>query len=389
MEHWVYDSGVSRPDKQHRGLLGRVFDAVCAVATVLVALLLLFMYLAPYVSPEASWVFSVLGLVAPAIFVSGIMLFLYWVIRWRWGYGLLLLVLLLFGVPKISLYYKIDMLRHYGEPVYDRAALKVMTYNVRMFYGDDGLSTVDSLAAFVNRCDPDILCLEEFNDAARGAAARFDSLIAPHYRRAAYSCDGAGAEGVALAVYSKLPILSSGRVECVNHVDTPRRVAAMWADLKLDRDTVRVFCNHLRSTHIKPDDGEYLMNYRFLTDTARHEKLYSILSRLRYNSISRSYQVDTLEKLIAAAPHARIVCGDFNDTPLSYTYRLMSHGLQDAFRCKGRGFSHTFRGFYNTLRIDYVLVSDDFEVLSYEVPDVDFSDHLPVLVRLKYNSQQQ
>lgn len=388
MERWVYDSDESRSDRGRRGLFGRLFDAVFAAATVLVALLLLFMYLAPYVSPDASWVFSVLGLVAPAIYVSGVMLFLYWVIRWRWGYASLLLALLLFGIPKISLYYKIDVLRRYGEPTYDRSALKVMAYNVRMFYGDDGRSTVDSLAAFVNRCDPDILCIEEFNDLARGAAARFDSLVAPDYRRAVYSRDGTGTEGVSLAVYSKLRILASGCVDCINDVDTSR-VAAVWADLKLDRDTVRVFCNHLRSTHIKSDDGEYLMNYRFLTDTARHAKLRSILSRLRYNSISRSHQVDTLEKLIAAAPRARIVCGDFNDTPLSYTYRLMSRGLQDAFRRKGRGFSHTFRGFYNTLRIDYVLVSDDFEVLSYEVPAVDFSDHRPVFVRLKYNSQQQ
>ena len=161
------------------------------------------------------------------------------------------------------------------------------------------------------------------------------------------------------------------------------------SDLRLDRDTVRVFCNHLRSTHIKSSDSDYLMNYRFLTDTASHEKLHSILSRLRYNSISRSHQVDSLSQLIAATPHARIVCGDFNDTPLSYTYRLMSRGLQDAFREKGRGFSHTYRGFYNTFRIDYVLVSDDFEVLSYEVPSVEFSDHHPVFVRLKYNSQRQ
>ncbi|WP_417012916.1 endonuclease/exonuclease/phosphatase family protein [Alistipes sp.] len=388
MERWVYDTDDSRSDKRRRGPLGRLFDAVFAVATMLVALLLLFMYLSPYVSPDASWVFSVLGLVAPVIYVAGIMLFLYWVVRWRWGYGTLLLALLLIGVPKISLYYKIDPLRRYGEPAYERSALKVMAYNVRMFYGDDGRSTVDSLAAFVGRCDPDILCLEEFNDSARGAAARFDSLIAPHYRRAVYSRDGAGTEGVSLAVYSKLRILASGRVDCIDDADTSR-VAAVWADLKLGRDTVRVFCNHLRSTHIKSDDGEYLMNYRFLTDTARHKKLHSILSRLRYNSISRSHQVDTLEKLIAAAPRARIVCGDFNDTPLSYTYRLMSRGLQDAFRCKGRGYSHTFRGFYNTLRIDYVLVSDQFEVLSYEVPAVDFSDHRPVFVRLKYNSQTQ
>ena len=230
--------------------------------------------------------------------------------------------------------------------------------------------------------------LREFSDLARGATMRFDSLIAPGYRRAVYSRDGEGTAGVALAVYSKLRILASGAVDCVNDVDTTR-ATAVWADLRLDRDTVRVFCNHLRSTHIKSSDSDYLMNYRFLTDTASHEKLHSILSRLRYNSISRSHQVDSLSQLIAATPHARIVCGDFNDTPLSYTYRLMSRGLQDAFREKGRGFSHTYRGFYNTFRIDYVLVSDDFEVLSYEVPSVEFSDHHPVFVRLKYNSQRQ
>ena len=189
MERWVYDSDSGRPGRR-RGLFVWLLDAAFAVVTALVALLLLFMYLAPYVSPDASWVFSVLGLVAPVIYVSGLVLFLYWVIRWRWGYASPMLVLLLLGVPKISLYYKIDTLRHYGEPVYDRSALKVMAYNVRMFYGDDGRSTVDSLAAFVNRYDPDILCIEEFSDLARGATMRFDSLIAPGYRRAVYSRDG-------------------------------------------------------------------------------------------------------------------------------------------------------------------------------------------------------
>lgn len=401
MERWIYDSHDERR-KPRRGLLIGLFDIVLAAVTVLVALLLLFMYLAPYISPGASWIFSVLGLVAPAIYVAGIILFLCWVIRWRWGYAALLLVLLLAGVPSISLYYKIDPMRRYSADMLqrygidpprrhggannDRSVLKVMTYNVRMFYGDDGKSTVDSLAAFVNRCDPDILCIEEFNDEARGSVQRFDSLVGQHYRRAVYSRDGKGSLGVSLAVYAKFPILASGRVDCINAVDTTRTVA-VWADLRIDRDTVRVFCNHLRSTHIKSDDSDYLMNYRFLTDTARHEKLYSILSRFRYNSISRSHQVDTLSRLIAATPHAKIVCGDFNDTPLSYTYRRMSHGLQDAFREKGRGFSHTYRGFYNTFRIDYVLMSDDFEVLCYETPEVDFSDHHPVFTRLKYTTR--
>ena len=384
MENWSYTTEEKRHRKQ-RSLFLWLLDKVLAIVTALLALLLLLMYLAPYIPPEASWIFSLLGLVAPVIYILGIVLFLYWVIRWRWSLAVWMLVLLLIGIPKISLYYRTDLLRHYGEPSYDRSAIKVMTYNIRMFYGDDGQSTVDSLAAFVNRCDPDILCLEEFNDGVVGDA-RFDSLVAPGYRRVVYSRDGEGTKGTTLAIYSRFRILNSGRIDCINRVDTSRTVA-VWADLRIDEDTVRVFCNHLRSTHIKTDDGDYLMNYRFLTDTARHEKLRSMLSRMRYNSISRSLQVDTIARLIAATPHPRIVCGDFNDTPLSYTYRRMSHGLQDAFREKGDGFSHTFRGFYNTFRIDYVLASEEFEFLSYDVPAVEFSDHHPVFVRLKYKTE--
>ena len=78
MERWVYDSDSGRPGRR-RGLFVWLLDVAFAVVTALVALLLLFMYLAPYVSPDASWVFSVLGLVAPVIYVSGLVLFLYWV----------------------------------------------------------------------------------------------------------------------------------------------------------------------------------------------------------------------------------------------------------------------------------------------------------------------
>jgi endonuclease/exonuclease/phosphatase family metal-dependent hydrolase len=61
----------------------------------------------------------------------------------------------------------------------------------------------------------------------------------------------------------------------------------------------------------------------------------------------------------------------------------LARGLNDAFSEAGEGYSYTFRGFFDALRIDYVFSSDEFETLSYEVPKVPYSDHLPVLVRLK------
>ena len=43
--------------------------------------------------------------------------------------------------------------------------------------------------------------------------------------------------------------------------------------------------------------------------------------------------------------------------------------MRDAFRWAGRGYSHTYRGFFDMLRIDYILAGEEFEPLSYEVID--------------------
>lgn len=112
-------------------------------------------------------------------------------------------------------------------------------------------------------------------------------------------------------------------------------------------------------------------------------KLRSIVTRLRENSELRAAQVDSIAAQIGATRTGRIVCGDFNDTPVSYVYRRMAAGLEDAFSRCGSGYSHTYRGFFNTLRIDYVLYSDEFRAVAYGVLPVEYSDHHPVVVRLK------
>lgn len=164
-----------------------------------------------------------------------------------------------------------------------------------------------------------------------------------------------------------------------------------------------------------------------------------MVRRLSENNKLRASQVDTISRMIAASPYPAIVCGDFNDVPVSNSYRRMSRRLRDSFRDQGRGYSHTYRGFFDMLRIDYVLASKEFTTLSYDVIDtwglevqkrrrdtlvvrrfgyrmpvlgegvaerldaeslgrlgsdtavvnnrLDYSDHYPVLVRLQYDGK--
>ena len=122
---------------------------------------------------------------------------------------------------------------------------------------------------------------------------------------------------------------------------------------------------------ITHDDQEYLVSGDFIEDGSmeREDKLRSIADRFQLNSQIRADQADTISRFVAASPYRVIVCGDFNDVPVSNTYRRMSHRLRDAFREEGRGYSYTYRGFFDMLRIDYILCSKDFSVLSYDVID--------------------
>ena len=160
--------------------------------------------------------------------------------------------------------------------------------------------------------------------------------------------------------------------------------SAMWVDIAVRKDTIRVFNNHLQTTQIDENDRKFLRTEP-LSDTLRNDKAKGIARKLKRNFMKRAEQADSVALRIHDGTPRVIVCGDFNDTPMSYVYRTMARGLRDAFRECGSGYSHTFRGFYNTLRIDYVL-SGGFEPLSYEVLPVDYSDHHPVVVRLRKSS---
>lgn len=349
-----------------------VVDVATACVTAVVSLLLLLTLLSPYVNPSRTWLFPILGLVAPAVFLVAGVLLLYWVVRWRWLWASMLLVPVVISLFDVSLFVKIDFKKEYGEPTFKRGHIKVVTYNVRNFYGEDKQSSVDKIALLLREKAPDIVCLQEFNT-GEPVRKKFDGLMTGYNSTHHYS---------SLVVYTKYPIIHSGTL--FSHSRDTLEINSMWVDVLVGADTVRVFNNHLHSTSINSDDDDFITTRRFLSDTARDEKIRSIISRFHHNSELRAVQVDTISRHIAESPYLKIVCGDFNDTPMSYAYRKMSHKLSDTFREKGSGFIHTYRGFLNTLRIDYILCSREFETLSYEVEDkVEFSDHHPVIARIK------
>ena len=410
-----YDGYGSRnAPKERRGFLLWLLDGVMAVCSVIALVLLVIVWLVPRIHPAYMWALPMLGLVAPGIYLSTVILALYWVVRWRLKRALVLGIPVLIGLFSVSLFWRssshryellyqqLDQVEHdlpivqadttleekvkndqlyrlrrrrnvLRSNLYPKNSVKILSYNLRSFYGDDGKNSADGVAALIDSLTPDIVCLQEFALGLAEQSERFQKIL-KRYRQASFGLDGATARPQMILTTHKM--INSGVIL------TPR--SSVWADILLGQDTVRVISTHLHSTGITALDDNYITGYEYLSDTAREAKIRSIMNRFSENTVLRAYQVDSIRHhLDSLAPRLRIICGDFNDTPISYTYREMARNMQDAFSACGSGYSYTFRGFFNMLRIDYVLLPESFEAINYEVPEANWSDHRPVFVRFQ------
>lgn len=118
-------------------------------------------------------------------------------------------------------------------------------------------------------------------------------------------------------------------------------------------------------------------------------------------------QANILAADIARTPGPKLVLGDLNTTPQSQTHQKFTQHLQDTHQLAGHGFGFTYPnipGYYLArnsgllnnpvgrllpplIRIDHILVSDAFTVLSSRVIDGHFgSDHKPVIASLDFTS---
>ncbi|MFY7898724.1 MAG: endonuclease/exonuclease/phosphatase family protein [Chitinophagaceae bacterium] len=90
----------------------------------------------------------------------------------------------------------------------------------------------------------------------------------------------------------------------------------------------------------------------------------------------RAVQADIIKTELIASPHPSVICGDFNDVPNSYTYFTIKGNKQDAFLKKDFGIGRTFIALAPTLRIDYILVDNTFNVAQFDMVDEGLSDHI-------------
>ena len=180
-------------------------------------------------------------------------------------------------------------------------------------------------------------------------------------------------------VWSKYPLIHKQSIHYSTRSNLSNR-----CDIVVGTDTIRLINNHLESYSFSPQDiaeAESQRNYEGVRSSAK--KLEEKWKRARP---LRREQARIVRKEIDESPYPVIVVGDFNSTPVSYTYLKISHGLHDAWAetswgrwgttCKKRGLG---------VHIDYILSSEELvPVICTIHNETTGSDHRPVVATLAW-----
>jgi endonuclease/exonuclease/phosphatase family metal-dependent hydrolase len=355
-----------------------IIHRIVFVLNLIVIALLLASYAAPYVSPGAFWPLAFAGIGFPFLLLINFVFIIYWTIFFKLKV-LFPIAAIALGYPYIQKVIRISPTK--TSETEDK--VKILNFNCRSFgYFDKTVNTA-SFFELMHEEQPDIVCFQEFfSEQTKRRNYIYKSEKASGHKHyfftSGFKENDSNKREFGLFISSRYPIIDTGVILF------PLRMSnrCQWATLKINEDTVRVYNLHLESNHFDWDD------YKIMETAGQDTTLTragNILSKLKKAWVNRSAQAQMVAEHIQSCPYPVFLCGDFNDTPVSYTYRTLTSELKDAFVESGSGISQTYSGPLPSFRIDYITGSKKYQFMNYEVQGNFFSDHkvLTTLVNIK------
>jgi endonuclease/exonuclease/phosphatase family metal-dependent hydrolase len=368
-----------------RRFLNRVFFFI----NILAGVALLLTYLSTYISPAKIWILAFFGLAFPYILLINILFMLIWIFLLKKEF-LISFIAILLGINHINdfLPLRLGKTNVKGFIKEGPDQIKILSYNVRLFNIYDWIAetgTNRNILNFIRSEHPDIICLQEFYTSTKKdyQPEKIKSFFSETpYNYIHYSLKNGKNSGYGIATFSRYPIIRQGIIGFPKTANE-----AIYTDVVVKNDTIRIYNNHLQSVNLQRRNYSFLDTLKFRYDDEQVKEIKDISSRLKTAYIKRSAQVDAISNHIKASAFPVIVCGDFNDTPVSYSYRKMRKGLKDAFISAGQGTGSTYQGIFPYFRIDYIFHDSHFKPLLFEKVETRLSDHYPILCIFELNKE--
>lgn len=322
-----------------------------------------------YVSPVTFRYMSVMGLAFPVLFVGTAFLLvtaLLFARRTAWiaGIGLLTCVM------SVRRYFPVN----FPSPP-PKQSLKILTYNTMQFgAGDHDERDRNSVAVYMANSGADIICFQEGHASWQEWKKFITPVVARHYP---YRDTVDISSGNNLGCFSKYPIV--GR-EIIYTVGLNSSVA-FKVELK-QGDTLLVVNNHFASNKLDAKDRSvYQQLVKDPENAPVKTGIRQLVAKVTAGAYARALQADSVARYVAAHRnnYSVVVCGDFNDTPISYSRHRMAEGLIDAYEATGQGVGRSFNRDAIYVRIDNMMCSPDLRPYGARVDNsITASDHYPL-----------
>ena len=324
------------------------------------------------------WVLpAYMGLVFPVLFTINLCFLLFWIVVRQWWFLFALAVLLLAYFPARNTFgfsiKKADL------QDCDTRKISVLSYNTMSlgkYAKPQKNKTVNNVLDYIVAQDADVVCLQEFAVSKKSRHLTWQDVMAHlekyPYHHVSYRIDNS-ARQIGIATFSKYPIINKKVLDIESTFNM-----AHYSDIVINGDTIRFFNNHLESNRLTERDiiepTENTLGPNFLSSYAGR-----LGGKLAVAYRVRAKQAELVAQEISASPYKVVVCGDFNDVPVSYTYKTIRGNLEDAFvNNHFLSLGNSFEESWLRVRIDYILYDSSMSSAHFAVDKVKYSDHYPV-----------
>jgi len=239
--------------------------------------------------------------------------------------------------------------------------LRLATYNVHRCVGTDRKLDVERIAEVIAACNADVVALQEldvFRRRTGGVDQAFRLAELLKMKSHFHPAMKVEAEHYGDAILTALPerLVRTGALPGLPRLRGLEPRGALWVAVDVGGVEVQIINTHL-----------------------------GLVPKEQQAQVGALVGEDWMAADAFTAP--AVLLGDFNATPLSQTYRMLTAVMRDAQAGRSKPATATFPSSFPFMRIDHVFLAGDITVTSVESPyDARAraaSDHLPLVVELE------
>ncbi|MDD4514704.1 endonuclease/exonuclease/phosphatase family protein [Massilibacteroides sp.] len=359
------------------------FHFLLFITNILIAIGLVVSAFSDRIPPEKSVFLAYVGLFFPFLCVFLLCYMLYWLFLQKWKYLLVNLFTILVCWGAIQRYFPVHM---QSKDVPTENTIKILTYNVMSFgYQDHTKDKPNEILEYIAKSDADIVCLQEYFENRSNkhlSSSKIHEVLKmyPYYKTFFSNANEYYKGGI--AVFSKYPITKSRLIKYQSENN-----ASSIHEISIKKKKIVLINNHLESFKLTSEDRSKYSEFLKNPGTELFDGIKgSFQQKLGPAFIIRSKQARKVrEEIDKVKADYILVCGDFNDTPISYAHRTIQGDLYDAFARSGSGLGVTYNRNVFRFRIDNILHSSNMKAYNCTVDKIYYSDHYPLWCYLQMN----